>query len=174
MSGWSLLCLRFAVSFAAAAVSKVVVEDTVRFRAMWARGRAGVATFVAVTLGVAAFWVLVPRPETAPAIFSLDQLASTTASPTSAALPSTTASSVNPSLSAPTSIAAASQRHSVPRPLRFAPVPTLLAPTSRVLMTGDSVAFDEWPAVAAAMYAGKIAIGSYVSPGAGLLDAKYQ
>ena len=61
----------------------------------------------------------------------------------------------------------------------IAPVPTLLAPpllapTSRMLMTGDSVAFDEWPAVAAAMYAGKIAIGSYVSPGAGLLDTKYE
>jgi hypothetical protein len=40
-------------------------------------------------------------------------------------------------------------------------------------MTGDSIAFDEWPAVAAAMYAGKMAIGSYVSPGAGLLNTKY-
>jgi hypothetical protein len=35
------------------------------------------------------------------------------------------------------------------------------------------LAFDEWPGVAAAMYASKIAIGSYVSPGAGLLDTKY-
>jgi hypothetical protein len=41
------------------------------------------------------------------------------------------------------------------------------------MMTGDSIAFDEWPAVAAAMTASKIAIGSYVSPGAGLLDTKY-
>jgi hypothetical protein len=40
-------------------------------------------------------------------------------------------------------------------------------------MTGDSIAFDEWPAVEAAMFASKIAIGSYVSPGAGLLDTKY-
>ena len=40
-------------------------------------------------------------------------------------------------------------------------------------MMGDSLAFDEWPAVEAAMYAGKIAIASYVSPGAGLLDTKY-
>ncbi len=39
-------------------------------------------------------------------------------------------------------------------------------------MVGDSMAFDEWPAVAAAMYAGKIAIAGYVSPGAGLLDTK--
>ena len=109
MSGWSLQCLRFAVAFAAAAVSKIVVEDPVRFRAKWARGRAGVATLIAATAAVAAFWVLVPRPETAPAVFSLDQFASTTASPTSAAPPSTTASSVNTSISAPTSIAPASQ-----------------------------------------------------------------
>jgi hypothetical protein len=40
-------------------------------------------------------------------------------------------------------------------------------------MVGDSIAFDEWPAVAAAMYAGHIAIGGYVSPGAGLLDNRY-
>ena len=179
MSGWSLQCLRFAVAFAAAAVSKIVVEDPVRFRAKWARGRAGVATLIAATAAVAAFWVLVPRPETAPAVFSLDQLASTTASPTSAAPPSTTASSVNTSISAPTSIAPASQATLGATTTSIASVPTLLAPpllapTSRILMTGDSVAFDEWPAVAAAMYAGKIAIGSYVSPGAGLLDTKYE
>ena len=41
-------------------------------------------------------------------------------------------------------------------------------------MVGDSLAFDEWPAVAAAMYAGKIPISSYVSPGAGLLDTRYK
>jgi len=35
------------------------------------------------------------------------------------------------------------------------------------------MAFDEWPAVSAALFAGKIAISGYVSPGAGLLDTKY-
>ena len=42
MSGWSLLALRIAVSFAAASISKVLVEDPVRFKAAWARGRQGV------------------------------------------------------------------------------------------------------------------------------------
>ena len=50
----------------------------------------------------------------------------------------------------------------------------LLAPTSRVLMVGDSVAFDEWPAVAAALDARSITVGSYVSPGASLLDTRYE
>ncbi|MEP7045062.1 MAG: acyltransferase, partial [Ilumatobacteraceae bacterium] len=67
MSGWTLLALRFAVSFGAAAVSKVLVEDPVRFSAMWARGRKGVVTLVGVSVAVAAFWVLIPRPQTAPA-----------------------------------------------------------------------------------------------------------
>jgi hypothetical protein len=40
-------------------------------------------------------------------------------------------------------------------------------------MLGDSIAFDEWPAVASALYAAQIAISGYVSPGAGLLDTKY-
>jgi hypothetical protein len=52
-------------------------------------------------------------------------------------------------------------------------VAPLLAPISRVLMVGDSMAFDEWPAVGSAMFAGKISIAGYVSPGAGLLDTRY-
>ena len=35
------------------------------------------------------------------------------------------------------------------------------------------MAFDEWPAVASALYAGHISIAGYVSPGAGLLDTRY-
>jgi len=174
LSGWRLLGLWFAVSFAAAYVSKILVEDPVRFRAAWARGRAGVVTLAAVTVGVAAFWILVPRPETAPAVFSLEQFASTTSDSPTTALPSTSAAAtVSSSVPTPTSMAAASQASIATTTTSLAPAPTLLAPISRVLMTGDSVAFDEWPAVAAAMYAGKIAIGSYVAPGAGLLDTKY-
>ena len=137
----------------------------------------GVVTLIAVTAAVAAFWVLVPRPETAPAVFSLDQFASTTAATDQCSATVHDCIQRRPRRSR-------RRRRSPPRarPRRRHDhvsvaadqlAPTLLAPTSRVLMVGDSVAFDEWPAVAAAMYAGKIAIGSYVSPGAGLLDTKY-
>jgi peptidoglycan/LPS O-acetylase OafA/YrhL len=169
MSGWSLLTLRFAVSFAAAGISKVFVEDPVRFRATWARGRQGIATLAGVSMAVAIFWVVVPRPETAPAAFSLDQLAPTTAAPTTPA-PTTVAVT-----STSAAAAAAAEPTSVPATTSI-PAPTtteLLSPTSRVLMVGDSMAFDEWPAVASALYAGKISIGAYVSPGAGLLDNRY-
>src|SRR4029077_10256749 len=95
LSGWPLFGLRIAVAFAAAALSKVLVEDSVRFRAAWARGRTGVAALVSVTVGVGAFWILVPHPDTAPAAVSLDQLASTTAvtvpTPTTTAAPAVTA-----------------------------------------------------------------------------------
>ena len=168
LSGWTLIGLRIAVSFAAAVISKQLVEDPVRFKAMWARGRSGVVALAGVSVAVAAFWVLVPRPETAPAAFSLDQFATTT---TSAAV-TTTASPV-------TSLAPAASSPAPPVSTTVTTVPSpttaipLLAPTTRVLMTGDSLAFDEWPAVASAMFAGKIAIASYVSPGAGLLDTRY-
>lgn len=166
MSGWSLLALRFAVSFGAAAISKVVVEDPVRFRATWARGRKGVVTLIGVSVGVAAFWVLMPRPSTAPAAFSLDQLGSTSAAPSDNAAPTT---SVAPA----TTVAAAQSPVVTSTTLAATTTTPLLPPTQRILMVGDSMAFDEWPAVASAMFAGGIAIGGYVSPGAGLLDTKY-
>ena len=167
MSGWSLIALRVAVSFAAAAVSKVLVEDPVRFRAMWARGRQGIVTLIGVTLAVAVFWVVIPHPETAPAAFSLDQfatttLAPTTVAPTTVAVDNTSVAATPNSTPASTTIAATTTT-----------VAPLLAPTSRILMVGDSMAFDEWPAVASALFAGKISIGAYVSPGAGLLDNRY-
>ncbi len=168
MSGWSLLALRFAVSFAAAAISKVVVEDPVRFRATWARGRKGLATLTAVSAGVAALWIVMPLPATGPAVFSLDQLASTTGAPpdnaaTTSVAPATTLATAPASVATSTTLAATTTTTTT----------TLLAPTQRILMVGDSMAFDEWPAVASAMFAGGISIGGYVSPGAGLLDNKY-
>ena len=167
MSGWPLIALRIAVAFAAAAISKVLVEDPVRFTATWARGRQGVVTLACVSLAVAVFWVVVPHPQTAPATFSLDQFASTTIAPTTVARTTvavdSTSSAATPSSAAiSTSIAATTTT-----------VAALLAPTTRVLMVGDSMAFDEWPAVASALYAGKINISGYVSPGAGLLDNRY-
>ena len=172
LTGWTLLALRITVSFAAAALSKVFVEDPVRFRATWARGTKGAATLAGVSVAVAAFWILVPHPATAPAVFSLDQFASTTVAATTS-IDATIAATAATETTTSTAVSA------VPVPAVTTTVPpatttsTLLAPTHRVLMLGDSIAFDEWPAVASAMYAGKIAISSYVSPGAGLLDTKY-
>ncbi|ANY10352.1 acyltransferase family protein [Pseudonocardia sp. HH130630-07] len=55
-----------AVSVGAAILSTVLVEDPVRFRAGWARGRSGLAAVVTVTIGLAVLWavlwVVLPAP----------------------------------------------------------------------------------------------------------------
>ncbi|GAA4665126.1 MULTISPECIES: acyltransferase family protein [Amycolatopsis] len=54
--------LVFAVSITLAALSKYLVEDPVRFRARWARGRRGVYAFTGVMLSLAILWLAVPAP----------------------------------------------------------------------------------------------------------------
>nr|WTC13204.1 acyltransferase [Streptomyces anthocyanicus] len=53
-----------AVSVALAVLSKVLVEDPVRFRARWARGRTGAVALVAAFAALAALWAAVPQPRT--------------------------------------------------------------------------------------------------------------
>ncbi|MFF7798819.1 acyltransferase family protein [Streptomyces olivaceus] len=53
-----------AASVALARLSKVLVEDPVRFRARWARGRTGAIALVAVFAALAALWAAVPQPRT--------------------------------------------------------------------------------------------------------------
>jgi peptidoglycan/LPS O-acetylase OafA/YrhL len=168
LAGWPLFGLRLVTSFVAAALSKRLVEDPIRFTALWARGRKGVIALIGVTVAVAVFWVIVPHPETAPATFSLDQLATTSIAATSSVATSTSAVSPETTVvAAPTVVSTSTTLEPTTT------TTTLLAPTTRIMMTGDSIAFDEWPAVAAAMDASKITIGSYVAPGAGLLDTVY-
>jgi peptidoglycan/LPS O-acetylase OafA/YrhL len=172
MTGWGLFVVRVGASFAAAALSKVLVEDPVRFRATWAHGRRGLMAFVGATVAVALFWVVVPHPNTKPAQFSIDQLSSTSAAPTTVAPSTTIAPTTTPATvvsPVPTTALATTTTTVAPTTTTT----TLMAPMQRVIMTGDSLAFDEWPGVAAAMTASNIVIGSYVSPGAGLLDTKY-
>jgi peptidoglycan/LPS O-acetylase OafA/YrhL len=60
--GWARTAAASAVSVAAAALSKYLVEDPVRFRVTWARGRVGVLVLVAVMTGLALLWSLLPAP----------------------------------------------------------------------------------------------------------------
>ncbi|MFE7725012.1 acyltransferase family protein [Streptomyces anthocyanicus] len=53
-----------AVSVALAVLSKVLVEDPVRFRARWAKGRTGAVALVAAFAALAALWTAVPQPRT--------------------------------------------------------------------------------------------------------------
>ncbi|GGM41493.1 acyltransferase family protein [Promicromonospora citrea] len=62
LDGWPRTLVVCAVSLALAALSTVLVENPVRFRAGWARGRTGLVALVATTAALALFWVVVPRP----------------------------------------------------------------------------------------------------------------
>ncbi|WP_233574213.1 acyltransferase family protein [Amycolatopsis panacis] len=62
LDGWLRTVVVIAVSIALAALSKYFVEDPIRFRARWAKGRPGVMTFAAATVALILVWVLVPEP----------------------------------------------------------------------------------------------------------------
>jgi peptidoglycan/LPS O-acetylase OafA/YrhL len=59
---WIRTVTAFAVSIGLAALSKYLVEDPIRFRAKWARGRRGLFAFVAVMIGLAVLWLALPAP----------------------------------------------------------------------------------------------------------------
>jgi peptidoglycan/LPS O-acetylase OafA/YrhL len=62
LGGWWWTGLVCVVSVALAVLSKHLVEDPIRFRARWARGRRGVLVFVAVTALLALLWTALPGP----------------------------------------------------------------------------------------------------------------
>jgi peptidoglycan/LPS O-acetylase OafA/YrhL len=62
LSGWVWTLSVCAVSVGMAALSKYLVEDPVRFRATWARGRTGLLAFVLLMVGLAALWLTLPAP----------------------------------------------------------------------------------------------------------------
>jgi len=64
--------LRIGVAVGLAALSRYLVEDPVRFRAGWARGRGGVVAFVAVMAGLAVLWLVLPAP--APPVVDVTEL----------------------------------------------------------------------------------------------------
>jgi peptidoglycan/LPS O-acetylase OafA/YrhL len=60
--GWGKTAVVFASSIGLATLSKHLIEDPIRFRARWARGRRGLLAFTALTLALAGVWLLVPAP----------------------------------------------------------------------------------------------------------------
>ncbi|MDA3647877.1 acyltransferase [Saccharopolyspora indica] len=72
LGAWAQTVLVCAVSIGLAALSKHLVEDPVRFRARWARGRSGLLVFAAVMTGLAALWLALPAP--APATIDITEL----------------------------------------------------------------------------------------------------
>lgn len=61
-TGWPRTLLVCAVSIGLAALSKYFVEDPIRFRADWARGRTGLVVFGLTMAGLAPLWLVLPAP----------------------------------------------------------------------------------------------------------------
>ncbi|WP_328609731.1 acyltransferase [Amycolatopsis sp. NBC_00345] len=72
LTGWAWTAVVFAVSIGVAAVSKYLIEDPIRFRAGWAKGRTGLLAFVALMIGLAVLWLALPAP--APVTIDLTRL----------------------------------------------------------------------------------------------------
>ncbi|MFI6166484.1 acyltransferase family protein [Nocardia sp. NPDC051052] len=69
---WSETIAVCAVSVVVAALSKYLVEDPIRFRARWARGRGGLMAFALLMIGLAVLWLTVPDP--APVTIDITEL----------------------------------------------------------------------------------------------------
>jgi peptidoglycan/LPS O-acetylase OafA/YrhL len=70
--GWIRTAAAYAVSIGLAALSKYLVEDPIRFRATWARGRSGLLVFAALMVGLAVLWSALPAP--APTTIDITEL----------------------------------------------------------------------------------------------------
>ncbi|MFE7661652.1 acyltransferase family protein [Streptomyces celluloflavus] len=81
MTGWSRMAVILAASIAAAWLSKVLIEDPIRFRARWAKNRTGAAALLAALAALAALWALIPEPQTGADTVDITQLVSDSAFP---------------------------------------------------------------------------------------------
>lgn len=62
LDGWAWTATVCAVSIGLAVLSKQLVEDPIRFRAGWARGRRGALAFAAAMVVLALLWLMLPAP----------------------------------------------------------------------------------------------------------------
>ncbi|MFJ7231105.1 acyltransferase family protein [Streptomyces tendae] len=76
LAGAPRTAVLLAVSVVLAQLSKVLVEDPVRFRAGWAKGRTGAVALVLTFAVLAALWAAVPRPRTGEGSVDVTRLAS--------------------------------------------------------------------------------------------------
>jgi peptidoglycan/LPS O-acetylase OafA/YrhL len=62
LDGWAQTVAVCTASIGLAVLSKYLVEDPIRFRANWARGRSGLLAFTALMIGLAVLWPAMPAP----------------------------------------------------------------------------------------------------------------
>ena len=180
IDGVPLLGVRMAVSLAFAYASYRLVEDPVRHRATWARGRSGVAVLVAVVVGVILLLVALPDPTGQIAEFDPSAIAagapvvrnrtgrdagrragddsSNAASPPRTAAPigdGAAAAAVAPAEGAAPTVA--------PTTVPPTTVPLPRQEIHSVMWAGDSVSYDLAPAVIASLTAAGLDVDTHAS-----------
>ncbi len=154
VDGWRLTVIRMVVTLAFAAVSYHAIESTIRHRARWAHGGAGRRSFVISMVGAVLVWTVVTVPASTNAVND-DAIVGAVASSTSTSPATSTASP-----GAITTTVAPTTSTSAPDP----------GPDVRsVYYLGDSVAYDMWPAVEAALSAAGLSVESGAFGGVGLI-----
>ncbi len=164
--GVGLAVIRIAASFVAAYVSYRIVEDPLRHRVRWVRGRPGVVVLVASVVGLLAYLFLLPEPETEIAAF--DPTIVTVAPTTPGDAVSETADAPDPTddVAVVDDARDAGGDDSVPPVV--APLPERRT-ISSAIWAGDSVAFDLAPAVDVALTDAGLTMGAGSYPGIRLL-----
>ena len=169
LDGVALTFVRIAVSVGCAALSYHLVENPIRYRVTWARGRQGLLVLASAVTIVAVALVTLPAPQTEIAAFDPASIA--TASPTTSSTATVTPATSEPkppsatfprtsSPAAPVVAAAAPAATTTPPPPPTeATTTTLPLPSiSHAMWSGDSVAFDLSPAVQASLNAAGVAV----------------
>ncbi|MER5883975.1 acyltransferase [Streptomyces sp. NPDC001941] len=72
--GWARTALVVGASLVAAWVTKALIEDPVRYRARWARGRTGLVVLVAAVVAAAGVWSGIPRPRPGQGVVDVERL----------------------------------------------------------------------------------------------------
>jgi peptidoglycan/LPS O-acetylase OafA/YrhL len=140
LDGPLLATVRIAASFVAAYVSYRFVEDPLRHRARWMRGRLGVVVMGLSVAGLLAFLVALPQPTSEIARFDASTVTRTTSpatSPRATAAPPAAAPDDEPGVVETTAVAT-----TVPEPRRM---------IDSAIWAGDSIAFELEPPVIAAL-----------------------
>jgi len=164
IDGVGLAVIRIAASFAAAYVSYRIVEDPLRRRVSWVRGRPGVIVLVASVVGLLAYLFLLPEPETEIAAFDPTIVTVAPAAPPDDATPGDT-------VAVDTTVAGQATDDTDPAPEATIAAPATPEPRviSSAIWAGDSVAFDLAPAVDAALTDAGLTMGAGSYPGIRLL-----
>lgn len=167
---WLITAIRFAVSLVLSVASYRLVEKPVRFRAPWAHGSRGRATFAVSMLVAVIVWVAIPVPATTNAVND----AALTAVLASTPIPVTT-----PPISPVTSTIPASTTTTAPLPPATSSTSTSTTTTSTIapsgppvetlLWYGDSIANDTWPPLGAALTEAGVDARSAAFGGVGLV-----